>query len=667
MRVPRNRRGTKRTQARVDHRVEVQVVADGAQMNKVGHKLVEGSIRVMNHPDLKYIVHRAIGSYNALENVFMYGGGETYNEIKEATECTRDELKKISRKGIETDFDIDGGDDVHVPIKFSSMADMAWYKAECGLFSYDYCFWCKLEKGQWGLTDISEPGKPHKLGFRRGKCWTTDDRFLHAHCLIPGGSYTCDLDGCDNEAQHTHCPSCEATITKASSEAAIADAAEPGHTNTHCKGQIHGQPPLFSMIRMEEKRVCLLHFLLRGVGIMFQWVILPLVLTEPSAQALLHFIRVDCSVYVKGISKSTKSVYKETLNKVSMQGKQCEKVLARWADICSLVFQMGELETTSDSFKRCGKIGEVWRSYYTLAASRTSSAKEREQRTRKLRALGVKFLTLWTEHGLGAHITPYIHSMLCAIPRQSLLVDLIDFSGQAVESNHPFVKSLTTNNQNVPGGSDDGGGGGGGSDGGGNESGTCPDEVTTPAPKKRRKACGSVGQVQQKAEKLAAMSQMDAGGMIRDSKTTRLHNRKLWANGRRKEFKKPEWEPVTCPLRVEDVVQLFSPANKARAKRKLGSDRISKAKQTKERCRRSRPDDSDDDGDYEDDEGCDKLSSDDKSKGKAKAKGKGKQPKGKGKGKAKAKAKQPKRRYSAASDGDSDSDYNSSDGSDYMG
>jgi hypothetical protein len=183
---------------------------------------------------------------------------------------------------------------------------------------------------------------------------------------------------------------------------------------------------------------------------------------------------------------------------------------------------MGDLDTTRDSCKRCAKIGEVWRSYYTLAASRTSGAKERELGSRKLRALGVKFLTLWTEHGLGAHITPYIHSMLCAISRQSLLVDLIDFSGQAVESNHPFVKSLTTNNQNVPGGGD-GGGGGGGSDGGGNESGTCPDEVTTPAPKKRRKACGSVGQVQQRAEKLAAMSQMDAGGVIRDNKTTRLH------------------------------------------------------------------------------------------------------------------------------------------------
>jgi hypothetical protein len=87
---------------------------------------------------------------------------------------------------------------------------------------------------------------------------------------------------------------------------------------------------------------------------------------------------------------------------------------------------------------------------------------------------------------------------------------------------------------------------------------------------------------------------------------------------------------------VEDVVQIFPPAKKARAKRKLGSDRISKAKQTKERYRRSRPGDSDDDSDYEDDEGCDKLSSDDKSKGKAKAKakGKGKQPKGKGKAKA---------------------------------
>jgi hypothetical protein len=59
MRVPRHRnKGTKRTHERVDHKLEVQVVADGAQ-NKVGHKLVEGSIRVMDHPDQKYIVNRA--------------------------------------------------------------------------------------------------------------------------------------------------------------------------------------------------------------------------------------------------------------------------------------------------------------------------------------------------------------------------------------------------------------------------------------------------------------------------------------------------------------------------------------------------------------------------------------------------------------------------------
>ena len=57
MRVPRHRnKGTKRTHERVDHKLEVQVVADGAQMNKVGDKLVEGSIRVMNHPDQKYIL-----------------------------------------------------------------------------------------------------------------------------------------------------------------------------------------------------------------------------------------------------------------------------------------------------------------------------------------------------------------------------------------------------------------------------------------------------------------------------------------------------------------------------------------------------------------------------------------------------------------------------------
>jgi hypothetical protein len=114
-------------------------------------------------------------------------------------------------------------------------------------------------------------------------------------------------------------------------------------------------------------------------------------------------------------------------------------------------------------------------------------------------------------------------------------------------------------------------------------------------------------------------------------------------------------------LRVADVVELFSPAKKARAQRKLASDGIPKAKQTKERCRPFRPADSDDDSDNA---GCDKLSSGGKSKGKAKGKAKAKA-KGKGKVKGKGKANQPKTRYSAYSD--DDSDYNASDDSDYMG
>jgi hypothetical protein len=104
------------------------------------------------------------------------------------------------------------------------------------------------------------------------------------------------------------------------------------------------------------------------------------------------------------------------------------------------------------------------------------------------------------------------------------------------------------------------------------------------------------------------------------------------------EFKKPEWEPVTCLLRVADVVELFPPAKTARAKRKLASDGISKAKQTKERCRPFRPADSDDGSGNV---GCDKLRSGGKSKGKN----------------------QPKTRYSA--DSDDDSDYNASDDRDY--
>jgi hypothetical protein len=60
--------------------------------------------------------------------------------------------------------------------------------------------------------------------------------------------------------------------------------------------------------------------------------------------------------------------------------------------------------------------------------------------------------------------------------------------------------------------------------------------------------------VQQRGEKLAALSQMDAGVRVRDSKSRRIHKSKLWATGRRREFEKPEWEPVTCPVRVRDVV-----------------------------------------------------------------------------------------------------------------
>ena len=40
-----------------------------------------------------------------------------------------------------------------------------------------------------------------------------------------------------------------------------------------------------------------------------------------------------------------------------------------------------------------------------------------------------------------------IHALVCAIPMQSMDVDLIDHSSQAVEHYHQFLKAIPTNNQ----------------------------------------------------------------------------------------------------------------------------------------------------------------------------------------------------------------------------
>ena len=69
------------------------------------------------------------------------------------------------------------------------------------------------------------------------------------------------------------------------------------------------------------------------------------------------------------------------------------------------------------------------------------------QKATELRAQGEKVIQAMVAAGCAEDITPYMHSLVCAIPRQAEHYELMDLSGQALENLNQLMKRKILTNR----------------------------------------------------------------------------------------------------------------------------------------------------------------------------------------------------------------------------
>jgi len=510
--------------------VDIQLTADGANGDRK-KKYVQMCARAMPDPDRQFVFGNTPNSPNNLDLVLLYVGSESYLEWKRQTEECRNQMDHILKNGLVSNFGVDGGEMTKVPIKFSLGADMALHLQEMGVHSYSWCMWCQSNKSDWGV--YKKTGGSYAC--KKFKLWTTEERIHSAHCLADGES-------------SAHCPYCAVEITPEVDRTSR----EAGATRAvlQCGGQLLGRPPVFTAVANRRKRICFLHILLRIVAIMFKYLIMPSIATERLAKATMEFIEHDLKCYRPKITAATKNINLEVLQVISFRGRDAEAVLASWTDLSTLCMTDdtvpddgvgGSADGTPTPRAMSISQGEEFREYYAEAARRCPTKEERKARSRRLRSLGTRFTHSWTQAGLSEHITPYIHALVCAIPMQSMDVDLIDHSSQAVEHYHQFLKAIPTNNQLQAGPDEQ----------------LVQDVVGEEGQVSRRRNRGTRGCVEQKGVVVAAM--MHGGAhKLPPTKATITRESRQRKNGHLDFSQKPDWQSQTNPARIEQLKNKYN-------------------------------------------------------------------------------------------------------------
>ena len=518
---------------RMRQRVEFQITADGANGDRK-KKYIQCCLRPMPDPDGGFGFASTPNSPQSLDLVLLYCGSESYAEWKRQTEECRKQMDHVIKHHHVSNFGIDNGPMIQVPVAFSFGADMALLQQEMGIYSYNWCMWCQSHKDDWGVT-LQADGSYAVKNF---KLWTTLERIHAAHCLA------------DGETEAT-CSFCALLITR-EVDRESRETAETCRTEG-CGGQIIGRPPVFTAIENKRKRACFLHLLLRIVAIMFKYLILPSIANEATAKAVMEFLEKDLKCYRPKITAVTKNICMEIMQVISFKGQESERLLARWDDLSNLVLPdspaseqivsnvLGEPCVVSPRAMSISS-GKKFREYYAEAARRCPSKQERKDKGRRLHALGTAWTLEWTRAGLGHHITPYIHTLVCGIPLQSLDVDLIDHSGQAVEHSHQIVKAVPTNNQIQPDSDEP----------------LVQDAVGTGGKQSRRQNRGAVGCVQQKGVALAAMMELRRDSSLPPSKATRTRERRQSKEGHLDYDQKSDWQSHTDPERVQELQEQYN-------------------------------------------------------------------------------------------------------------
>ena len=119
---------------RMRQRVEFQLTADGANGDRK-KKYIQVCLRAMPHPDGDFAFASTPNSPQGLDLVLLYCGSESYAEWKRQTEECRKQMDHVIKHHHVSNFGIDNGPMIQVPVAFSFGADMALLQQEMGIYS----------------------------------------------------------------------------------------------------------------------------------------------------------------------------------------------------------------------------------------------------------------------------------------------------------------------------------------------------------------------------------------------------------------------------------------------------------------------------------------------------------------------------------------------------
>jgi len=303
---------------------------------------------------------------------------------------------------------------------------MAWIQAIMGVGTWSHCLWCLCSSGDYYRC---------KSGVMR----TTKEQFHLCHQFYDkDDSFTCS--GCKLLFKKGD-PAIDKHQLVMNSKADISK-----YRASHF-GHEQGKPPLMKWVATIDHIICTLHFLLRIVGFCFNHFIVPGIGSNDSkAKAITAYLHEVCHVCIPPLDTTGKGEYVEQAKKINFTGEEAWRTLINFDGLALLA----RSEADCANIKAVtGKID----SYFVLLYSEASSQQQRKAKSKELKQIGQEVITIMISNTLVLkdRLTPYLHAMVCAIPRQVLNHDILKLSGQALENLNQWRKRKgKTNNHFTP-------------------------------------------------------------------------------------------------------------------------------------------------------------------------------------------------------------------------
>ena len=412
------------------------------------------------------------GAISSLDLVAVWSGSESHKEISEKAKPCLELSEEITEAGgLEVRWD---GTKRTIAVDQVAGGDMAWIHACAGQRNWEWCLWCEMNKdhfstgehslprtnarcimqahlfvdtaheqrGVYVIEEVSERHEKHAgrngmLAVAVPKKIDYDTKYtvtffegdsvnIRGKYLQPG--FQCPSDECKKQFPNP------AAVEQ---EIKFKGAKLTQHARTH-KGANHKVKLLWPKIERQKWLVCILHQILNTTGGLYRLLIAKHCTTKTLADAITDLLA-RFGVTVPPPKSSGKNAGKiGQVARCQFLGEDAERFLENGRAFLAVLWEVG-----SEKYKDGEQCFKKLIEYQNLVFERNLPSKELGK---ALKAKGREVIdAVGTATGDLQCVGHYFHALVCAIPRQAVQYQLMNFSGQALENQNRNSKSISSN------------------------------------------------------------------------------------------------------------------------------------------------------------------------------------------------------------------------------